>query len=119
MIDHWLRKFRNAFRGIAFGTVGQSSFAVHIPIALAVLVAAWWLRCSGWQWSVLVLCIAMVLSLELINSAIEYLAKGLCHEHNENVGKALDIASGAVLVASIFAALIGVFILGSRLYLSH
>ena len=97
---------------------GQSSFLVHIPIAIAVLTAAWWVGCNYWQWCVLILCIAMVLTLELMNSAIEFLAKGLCNEHNENVGKALDIASGAVLVASIFAALIGGFILLGKLYLS-
>lgn len=117
-MNHWISKFRNALRGIAFGMDGQSSFLVHIPIALAVLAAAWWLECNYWQWCVLVLCIVLVLTLELMNSAIEFLAKGLCQEHNENVGKALDIASGAVLVASIFAALIGGFILIGKFYLS-
>jgi diacylglycerol kinase len=110
MIKHWIRKFRNAFRGIWMGTQGQSSFLVHIPAAVLVPVVAYYLSCSAWQFTVLGLCIAMVLSLELVNSALEYLAKGLCQEENVDVGKALDIASGAVLVSSLAAALIGISI---------
>lgn len=114
-MQHWIDKFRNAIRGIQLGIHGQSSFAVHLPVAIAVLGAAWWLRCPVWQWCVLVLCIACVVTLELMNSALESLAKGLCQQHNEEVGKALDIASGAVLVGSLLAAVLGLVVLGSRL----
>ncbi len=94
---------------------GQSSFAVHVPVALGVIVVASVLRCELWQWSILLLCIGLVLAAELANSAIEELAAGLCHEHNERVGRALDIASGAVLVASIIAAVVGIAIFIQRL----
>jgi len=86
---------------------GQSSFAVHFAIAAAVIVVAVLLRCELWQWCALLLCIALVLGLEYINSAIERLAKGLCTTRNEQVGAALDIASAAVLTASIIAVVIG------------
>ena len=112
MIKHWVDKFRNAAHGVWLGTLGQSSFAIHIPLAILVIVCAIVLRCSAWQFAVLAVCIGWVMSLELMNSAIEYLARGLCHEHNNDVGKALDIASGAVLIASLTAALIGAAILG-------
>lgn len=110
MLDHWYSKFANAFRGVRLGIVGQSSFLVHLTLAVATLGMALLLRCQPWQWCILGLCIGLVLSLELINSAIEMLAKGVCHEHNEHVGKALDIASGAVLVASCIAAMVGLYV---------
>ncbi len=90
------------------GTLGQSSFLVHLTLSLATLGLACALRCEIWQWCVLGLCIGLVLSLELVNSALESLAKGVCTEHNEHVGRALDIASGAVLIASCMSAVIGV-----------
>lgn len=105
--SHWIRKFANAFHGIYLGVVGQSSFLVHGLAAAATLSVAYLLNCQAWQWCALGLCIGLVLSLELINSALESLAKGVCHEHNEHVGRALDIASGAVLLASLVAAAIG------------
>ncbi len=107
---HWIKKFANAVNGIRQGIVGQSSFLVHLTLAAATSVVAVILHCQVWQWCVLGLCIGLVLSLELMNSAVESLAKGVCHEHNEHVGRALDIASGAVLVASLTAALIGLAI---------
>ncbi len=116
MRSHWYNKFANAVRGIRWGIAGQSSFYVHLTLAAATLALAGALRCQPWQWCVLGVCIGMVLSLELVNSAIESLAKGLCHEHNAQVGRALDIASGAVLVASCTAALIGLAIFAMQIF---
>ncbi len=113
--SHWIRKFANAFHGIYLGVVGQSSFLFHATAAVVVLSLAYLLSCQAWQWCVLGLCIGLVLSLELINSALESLAKGVCHEHNEHVGRALDIASGAVLLASIVAAAIGLAIFAMQI----
>jgi diacylglycerol kinase len=43
------------------------------------------------------------------------MARGLCREENAELGRGLDIASGAVLVASIASAVIGLVILGGRM----
>ena len=114
-MKHWIEKFRNAFRGMLQGAIGETSFAVHLIASLCVVGLSLWLECDVYEWSILLLCIAFVFSLELINSALESLARGLCSEQNEHVGKALDIASGAVLCASIFAAIVGFLILGPKL----
>lgn len=110
MMKHWLTKFRNAFLGIYWGTVGESSFVVHILAALLVIAGATVLGCSALEWCILLLCIGFVFSLELLNSAIEKLARGLCQEHNEEVGRALDISSGAVLCGSLAAAIVGMVV---------
>ena len=116
MWRQWVRKFRNAGRGVLWGIEDQNSFIVHIPVAVLVVLIAAILRCELWQWCVLMLCIGIVLVAELANSAIEELARGLCHEHNAQVGRALDIASGAVLVASLIAASIGAAIFLAQLW---
>lgn len=110
MLSHWVKKFKNAFKGIFYGAVGETSFYFHVAAALAVVVSAWLLNCPTERWCILLLCIALVMSLELINSSIEHLAKGLCEEQNPQVGKALDIASGAVLISSVFAVIIAAII---------
>ena len=116
MIRSWLIKFQCAFRGLYIGISGHSSFLVHLPASVAVLLCAALLRCNGWQWAVLGLCIGMVWSLELLNSSIEHLARGLCPDHNAEVGNALDTASAAVLFMSMTAAAVGLSILGFQLY---
>lgn len=105
-------KFACAFRGLLVGVRGQNSFLVHIPITLAVFALAAWLRLSKTQWSLLVLCVTIVVAAELFNSALEHLAKAITSEQNDHVRNALDIASGAVLAASIGAAIVGLLVLG-------
>jgi diacylglycerol kinase len=110
----WYQKFRDAFRGVRSGTRGQSSFQVHLIVAAAVIAAAAFLKCTLAQWCVLLLCIAGVLTAEMINSAFEHFAKVVDKEHNPELGEALDTASAAVLFASLGAALVGGIIFVSR-----
>ena len=111
----WYEKFRDAFRGIRTGMRGQSSFQVHIVVAVTVLIAAALLRCRLWEWCILLLCIGGVLTAEMINSAMEYLAKAIDENHNPHLGDAFDTGSAAVLFASLAAAAVGAIILLSRI----
>ncbi len=107
----WVQKFANAFRGVAVGVGGQNSFKVHIPVACLVVAAMFWLQLNLVQCSVLLTCIAMVLVCELINSSLEKLAKAITRQYDADVRDALDIASGAVLLASAFSVVIGGMVL--------
>lgn len=111
----WSAKFRDSFRGIKLGIRGHSSFSVHFFFAALVLAAAVVLRCSVIEWCILLLCIGMVLTAELFNSAIETLFRGLDEATRERSWKSLDIAAGAVLFASLVAAAVGIAIFSYRL----
>jgi diacylglycerol kinase len=111
----WADKFRDALRGLKYGIRGHSSFSVHFFAAALVLAAAIALCREIWEWCVLLLCIGLVMTAELVNSALETLHRGLDPETRERNWKALDIAAGAVLLASITAAVVGVLIFGNRL----
>ncbi len=112
----WAEKFRDAFRGIGSGMRGQSSFQVHVGMAIAVIVAAGLLRCQIWEWCVLLLCIGGVLTAEMINSAMEHLAKAVKKDHDMHLADALNTGSAAVLFASIGAAIVGAVILIHRFW---
>lgn len=111
----WAQKFRDALCGLKFGIRGHSSFFVHFFIAALVAAAAVAMECSLQQWCLLLGCIGMVLTAELFNSAIETLHRGLDPETRERTWKALDIAAGAVLMASATAAIVGLLVFGERL----
>ncbi len=111
----WHEKFRDALRGLKFGIRGHSSFFVHFFATALVIAAAVALECRFVQWAVLILSIGFVLTTELINSAIETLHRGLDPETRERTWKALDIAAGAVLLASITAAIVGALVFGKRI----
>lgn len=111
----WRERLRPACRGIKLGVRGHSRFFVHFFCTALVLAAAIVLRCDLVQWCLLIGCIGLVQITELLNNAIEALFRGLDEESQSRASSCLDIAAGAVLLASITAALIGGLIFLSRL----
>ena len=114
MSRSWKQKFADAFRGLREGVRGQGSFAAHFFAAGAVLAAAAALGMNDAQWCLLLLCIAGVLAAEMFNSALESLAKSITRDDNPHVRDALDIASGAVLIAAFGAVAVGIVLFGRR-----
>jgi diacylglycerol kinase len=111
----WLQKFRCAFRGVTFAFRSQKSFAVHLGVAAAVIAAGVLLRVTLVEWCLLILCIVTVVAAELANTAIEHLARAITDEHDEEIRDALDVTSGAVLLAAIGAAVVGTIVFVHRL----
>ncbi len=111
----WNNKFGEAFRGLKRGVRGQSSFFVHFFFAALALAAAIALDCSLVEWCLLIFCIGGVLTAELFNSAIETLFRGLDESAKSRWYHCLDIAAGAVLIASVTALLVGLLVFGNRL----
>lgn len=108
-------KFRLAWRGLRRGVRSESNFFVHLFVAATVIAAGQVLGCTLVEWCLLVLCISMVLSVEMLNTALEHLAKAVSERQNPFIADALDMASAAVLFASIGAAIVGTIVLGNRL----
>jgi diacylglycerol kinase len=111
----WRQKFGDAFRGMKLGIRGHSSFFVHFFFAALVVVAAIVLHCTYLDWCVLLGCIGMVLTAELFNSALETLFHGLDGTTKDRLKSVLDIAAGAVLLASVTALIIGSIVFLHRL----
>ena len=111
----WWEKFRDAFVGLKLGVRGQSSFFLHVFSAATVIVLAAILGVSLIEWCLLLLCIAGVLTAEMLNSALESMAKAITDQHDPHLGIALDVGSAAVLLASTGAATVGTIIFANRL----
>jgi diacylglycerol kinase len=112
----WRSKFDAAFRGIKIGVRGHSSFSVHFFFTALVLAAALVFRCTLTEWCLLLGCIGLVLVAELFNSAVETLFRGLDGPTRDRAWPALDVAAGAVLLASLFASIVGGIIFLSKLF---
>ncbi len=100
-----------AAAGIRIVFAREKSFRSQCALALAAVIATIALR-PGPLWSALVaLSIALVLALELANSALEYLLDHLHPDRAREIGAAKDAAAAAVLVASLAAASVGALML--------
>jgi diacylglycerol kinase len=113
----WPEKFRDAARGVKLGVRGHSSFFVHFFAAALVAAVATALQCAPMEWAILLGCIGAVLTAELFNSALETLFHGLDAPTKARLRGVLEIAAGAVLLASATAAIVGGIVLGNRAWL--
>jgi diacylglycerol kinase len=108
--------FGHAFRGWWHVLQTQQNAWIHSVVASLIVVLGLWLGLPPRDWAILVLTIAMVFTAEFINTAIEAvvdLASPVKHPLAK-VGK--DVGAGAVLVAALAAAVIGLLILGPPLW---
>ena len=106
----------HACRGLATAIRTERNLQIELAIALVALLVGWWLQLSIGEWMVLCLTIGLVLSLELVNSAVEQLANLYTREENESIRRLKDIAAGAVLVVSLASVIIGILLFGSRVW---
>jgi diacylglycerol kinase (ATP) len=111
----FIKSFTHAFHGIVFLFNSQVNARIELIITGIVIIAGILFRISISEWLIILLCITLVLSLEGINTAIEIFADKLHPDFDKEIGKVKDVAAGAVLIASIVAAIIGFIIFVPRL----
>lgn len=110
-----MKSFTNAAHGIALLFKSQLNARIELIITCIVIISGILFRISTAEWIVILLCIALVLGLEGINTAFEIFANKLHPGFDKEIGKAKDVAAGAVLIAAIVAAVIGIIIFAPRL----
>lgn len=102
--------FKYAFAGIWIALKEEPNLKFHFFAAILVLTVSAYLQITTVEWLVVLLTIGMVIALELTNSAIESIVDSFTSERHPGAKKAKDISSGAVLAASVAAALVGILI---------
>jgi diacylglycerol kinase len=107
----WIAMFNDAARGMRVAIRGEVNFFVHFFVAVLAGVAGGIVQLSDERWCLYILCVTVVLSAEMFNTAIEHLARAVTRQQHPEIRDALDIASGAVLLAAIGAACVGILII--------
>ncbi|MCK5065280.1 MAG: diacylglycerol kinase family protein [Candidatus Fermentibacteraceae bacterium] len=104
------RSFKFALRGIGTLLKTQMNARIHVFALVVVLILGFTVGLSLPEWAIITLAIAMVLSAEAMNSALEFLADHTAPEWHDNVQKAKDLAAGAVLLAAAGALAVGLLV---------
>jgi len=105
-----LRSFGYAFKGIGYATATQLNFRIHLAATLVAVFMGYALHISFNEWLWIMLCIALVLVVELLNTAIETLTDLVSHDYNVLAGRVKDVAAGAVVIMALFALITGLAI---------
>ena len=102
--------FKYAFEGIITTIKEERNMFIHFLITIIVVITGVYVRLSLNEWIICLLLFALVFSLELINTAIENTVDLVTTKKNKKAKLAKDAAAGAVLIAAIFASIIGIII---------
>lgn len=113
-MERLVNKFKNAFNGLVEAFKIDSSVRLQYLLATITLIASLLLRLTLNEWMVVLICIGLVLSAELLNTAIEKTLDNI-HDFPDDVRKNVkDISAGAVLVVSIVSLIIMILILVNK-----
>ncbi|MCY3024420.1 MAG: diacylglycerol kinase family protein [Planctomycetota bacterium] len=112
-----IRSFRHAFNGVFVMLKTQHNAWVHLLATIFVCGAGVYFRITRSEWCWLILAIMAVWTAEALNTALEFLADATNPASHPLVGKAKDVAAGAVLISAIGAIVIGILVFGP--YLLH
>ena len=88
---------------------------IHCVATVVVVLAGIWLGLSRTEWCSCLILVGLILGLELVNTAVEAVVDLASEDYHPLAKKAKDTAAGAVLIAAIAAAVIGVIIFGPKL----
>ena len=108
------KSFECSAKGVARVTITQRSFRIQLLIFALVIIAGFIFHISNNEWLFVILVSGMVLSLEMINTALEYIIDLVTEEYKVHVKHIKDITAGAVLVSSSIA-----FIGGLIIFIPH
>lgn len=114
--QNFFRSLLNALIGIKRAFLGHRNLKIMIVISILVVSAGFYFRITRYEWAVVFVCIGLVLTAEIINTSIEVLLDELHPNQNANIGKAKDLAAGAVLIACIISGISGLFLFGPYLF---
>ncbi|MEO7522767.1 MAG: diacylglycerol kinase family protein [Ferruginibacter sp.] len=88
----------------------EPNFRIHAVFTIWAIAAGLFFRISNVEWIIIVLCIAAVITTELINTAIEELCNMIQKEQHPTIKIIKDMAAAAVLITAIAAAISGAII---------
>ena len=105
-IRRFLKSFHYALEGIHYVFRNDQNLFIHFLIGGVVISTSLYLRVTPFEMGILGLTIMMVISAEMVNSAIEKMVDLITKEHRAEAKIAKDVAAGMVLLTAVAALII-------------
>jgi diacylglycerol kinase (ATP) len=107
---HRIKSFGYALKGMLLLLKTESSIQIQFFLALLVTAAGFYFEISATEWILQVITIALVMSIEGLNTALEKLCDFIHEDYDPKVGFIKDIAAGAVFFTAIAALIVALII---------
>lgn len=109
------RALINTWNGLTFATRSEQAIREELFVLLLAVPSAWLIGTTGIRRIELVATVLLLLTVELLNTAIEKLADRVTTAHDPQIGAVKDMGSAAVGIALVIAGLVWLFALGERI----
>jgi diacylglycerol kinase len=111
-----IRSFRYAASGLSFVLHNEHNMRIHVAAALCAALLGYACQLTSEEWRWIILAITLVMMTETINTSIEQASNAVTRAHDPTIKAAKDVAAGAVLIAAIASALIGVSVFAPHFF---
>ena len=101
------RSFGYSLEGFLHALRQNRNLRIHLIVAMVVVILSIFFRINKYEMSILGVVILLVISSEMINTAIEEMVNLITQEHKKEARIAKDVAAGMVLVAAVGSVIIG------------
>jgi len=111
-----LRKFSFALDGCKAAVRSEQSVRIQLAVSAAVVLAGGLLGLTQLEWLFVIASIGVVISLELLNTAIEKMLDLLHPAKHDSVKFIKDVSAAAVLISSLAAVIVGLIIFSHHFF---
>jgi len=107
--------FRYAISGLIYAFKTQRNIRIHFFIAIVVLIFSRYLNLTNFELLSVILSITLVITAEMINTAIEATIDLITRDYHPLARIAKNVAAGAVLITAINAVIVAYFVFFQRI----
>ena len=104
-----MKKFSDAFNGLKIA-IKHKAVLIQIGLGIIAIIGGIIIKLDYYEWLAFIICIATVISSEIMNTAIERIGDYLNIENDEKIKTIKDLSSGAVLVACLGALIVCIYV---------
>ena len=101
----WIKSANYAIEGILHAAQTQPHMRYHLYAAILILIMSLMLGISWSEFAVLIILSIVVLSVEMLNTALEIVTDVLFPEYDQRAKEIKDISAGAVFICALGAGL--------------
>lgn len=97
-----MKKFIDAFNGLKIA-FSHKAVVIQVVLGILAIIGGNIIKLDHYEWLAFIICIAMVIMCEIINTSIEYIGNYLNKNYDDDIKCIKDLASAAVLISCIGA----------------
>lgn len=112
----WMKSFGWALNGFKTVLREEANFQIELVFASVLILLAAYFDFSLIEWIVVIACVTIVLTGEIVNTVIEDLCNKIEPKQDPAIGKIKDMAAAFVLIAAAGAGLMGGLLILSHLF---